>query len=487
MGIIARQTIKGSFYSYLGVVLGGINVAILYPRILTEDQIGLINILIALSAIFAQFSSLGINGVTNYFFHYFRDLTRRHHGYLSIIAIVTGIGFAGFLLIYGLFSEQILSSRADNSTLLSDYNIYVIPVTFFTLAFIVLDVYAAVQGKSVIGTFMKDFVFRIANMVLILCLYFDLIGFADFIFLYTLALALPPVVILAELGRKGHLTLKAPDADILKKHGKKMKSVGGYHILAGFGNMLVTYIDRYMINFFLGLGATGIYSVTNYVGTLVQIPRRSMGKIATPMLARLWAENKREELQNIYERSSISQLLLGVYIFIGIWINIDAVFKIIPRDYESGKWVIFYIGLANLFQCFLGLGGLLITTSRYYKMRTWFTFMLGFLVVLTNIIFIPILGIAGAAMASAFSKLIFVVFNMWFLHFKLGIVPLLREHVIIPLTGALSYGLVLFIPLPAMHWVIELVLNSILITIFYGILLRTFRVVPNVKQFFRSF
>ena len=71
MGIIAKQTIKGSVFSYLGVVLGGINVAILYPRILSEDQIGLINILIALSAIFAQFSSLGINGVTNYFFHHF--------------------------------------------------------------------------------------------------------------------------------------------------------------------------------------------------------------------------------------------------------------------------------------------------------------------------------------------------------------------------------------------------------------------------------
>ncbi|MGM0377174.1 MAG: hypothetical protein ACQEQ0_10385, partial [Bacteroidota bacterium] len=87
----------------------------------------------------------------------------------------------------------------------------------------------------------------------------------------------------------------------------------------------------------------------------------------------------------------------------------------------------------------------------------------------------------------AFSKLIFVVFNMSFLHFKLGIVPLLRNHAIIPLTGALSYGIVLFLPLPGMHWIVELVMNSILITIFYGILLRTFRVVPKVKQFFRSF
>jgi O-antigen/teichoic acid export membrane protein len=79
-----------------------------------------------------------------------------------------------------------------------------------------------------------------------------------------------------------------------------MFSVGGFYILSGFGNMLITYIDRYMINFFLGLGLTGIYSVTNYVGTLVQIPRRAMGKVASPVLAGLWAKNNVEELQKIY-------------------------------------------------------------------------------------------------------------------------------------------------------------------------------------------
>ena len=487
MGIIAKQTIKGSVFSYLGVVLGGINVAILYPRILSEDQIGLINILIALSAIFAQFSSLGINGVTNYFFHYFRNLSQRHHGFLSIIAMVSGIGFTGFLIVYGLFSEQILSTRAEDSVLLSEYGIYIIPVTFFTLIFIVVDVYAAAQRKSLIGTFMKDFVFRIVNLILILGLHLGFFGFADFLFLYTLALGLPPLVILAELGRKGHLSLRKPDKTLLHKHAGQMRSVGGYNILAGFGNMLVTYIDRYMINLFLGLAATGIYSVTNYVGTLVQIPRRSMGKIATPMLARLWAENKREELQMIYNRSSISQLLLGVYIFIGIWINIDAVFRIIPQNYESGKWVVFFIGMANIFRCLLGLGGLLITTSHHYKFRTYFTFLLGVLVIVTNLIFIPVWGITGAAMASAFSQLVFVALNMIFLFFRLGIVPLLWKHALIPLAGAISYGAIMILPLPEIHWIAELVLKSLLITGVYGLLLKILKVIPHVKNFLKAF
>ncbi|MFO8002192.1 MAG: polysaccharide biosynthesis C-terminal domain-containing protein [Marinilabilia sp.] len=487
MGIIAKQTIQGSFFSYLGVILGGINVAVLYPRILSEDQIGLINILIALSAIFAQFSSLGINGVTKYFFHYFRDLHSKHHGYFSVIVAVTLIGFAGFVIVFGLFNEQILSTRVEDSALLSDYGIYVIPITFFTLTFLVFDIYAAVLFKSVIGTFLKDFVFRIANMILILGLYFGLLDFADFLFLYTLALAIPPVVILAELGRKGHLSWKRPDPELVKQHGKQMKSVGRYFILAGFGSMMVTYIDRYMINLFLGLGATGIYSVTNYVGKLVQIPRQSMGKIAATMLARLWSENKHNELQKLYNQSSFSQLMLGIYIFIGIWINVDAVFTIIPQDYDSGKWVIFFIGLANVFQCFLGLGGLFIATSPHYKVRTYLIFILGIMVIITNLLFIPVWGITGAAIASALSKMLFVAFNMLFLKFRLGIVPLQRKHWIIPLAGVASYFTVFYLPLPDMHWILTLIVKSVLITVVYGFFLKTFRVVPNVKHFFHSF
>ena len=487
MGIIAKQTIQSSFFSYLGVILGGINVAILYPRIFSEEQIGLINILLALSAIFAQFSSLGVNGVTNYFFHYFNDKIHKHHGFFSIILVVMLVGFTGFLIFFGIFEEQILKSQVEETLPLSDYGIYVIPLTFFTLAFIVFDVYATVLAKSVIGFFLKEFVFRIVNLGLILAYNYKLIDFPQFLFWYIAGLGMPPLVIGLELMRKGHIFISRPDKSLLKKHRSRMFNVGGYYILDGFGNMLVTNIDRWMINVFLGLGATGIYSVTNYVGMLVQIPRRSMGKVAAPMLARLWAEEKHDELQKLFEKSSISQLLIGTYIFIGIWINIDAIFNVIPQNYSSGKWVIFYIGLANLFQCFLGFGGLLITTSRFYRMRTYFTFLLGLIVIVTNAIFIPVWGISGAAMASALSKLLFVVFNMAFLHLKMGILPLLRQHLIIPFIGGVSYFSVWMLPIPDVHWVIELIINSILISIIYISLTIVSKVVPDAKKFFTSF
>jgi O-antigen/teichoic acid export membrane protein len=486
VGVIAKQTVQSSIFSYLGVILGGINVAILYPRIFSEEQIGLINILLALSAIFAQFSSLGINGVTNYFFHYFKDKARQHNGFFNVIVIVSLIGFVGFLIVFGLFKDQILDSRSEDSVLLNSYGIYIVPLTFFTLTFSVLDIYAAVLSKSVIGTFLKDFVFRLVNLSLIVAFYYNKIDYSQFLFWYTAGLGMPPVVIILELIRKGHLFLKPPNKKLIKQHRSRMFSVGGFNVLSGFGDMLITYIDRYMVNFFLGLGLTGIYSITNYVGTLVQIPRRAMGKIATPYLADLWAKNDIEQLQKIYDRSGISQLVLGVYIFIGIWINIDSVFKIIPQNYDAGIWVVFFIGLSNVFSCFLGLGGLMIVTSRRYRVSTYFTFVLGIMVVLSNLIFLPLWGITGAAFASALSKFVYVSLNMVFLNFRLGIKSFGKHHFTILLAGLLSYFPVLFIT-PGWHWVVLLGIKSIAVTLLYVLFLKLFRVVPDFRKFIKAF
>jgi O-antigen/teichoic acid export membrane protein len=486
LGTIAKQTIQNSFFSYLGVILGGVNIAILYPRIFSEEQVGLINILLAVSAMFAQFSSLGVNGVTNYFFHHFKDKASCHKGYFSIIALVIITGYTLFLIIFGLFKDQILSSKAEDSVLLGQYGAYIIPITFFTLSFLVTDIYAAVLSKSVIGAFMQEFVFRSVNLALSLLYLFDVINFSSFLFLYVLALGLPPIVIVFKLFSTGDISLRLPDKSLISMHGVKMISVGAFYILSGFGGMLITYVDRYMINFFLGLGSTGIYSISNYVGTLVQIPKRAMGKIAATTIAGLWSKHDIEQLQNLYYKSVISQLGVGVFIFIGIWINLDAIFEILPESYQAGKWVIFFIGLANIFHSSIGLGGVIVTTSKHYRLSTYMTFILGLLAIGSNLIFIPIWGITGAAFASALSKFVYIAINMFVINHKLGIPPIHIEHFTIPLAGVVSYYLVSLFN-PEWHWIYMLIIKSLFITIAYLMLLKLFQVIPNFKNFVKNF
>ena len=131
MGIIIKQSIKGSIWSYLGILIGFFTTSYLYPKYLGTDTIGLFSILLAFSTLFAQFSSLGFNGVTSRLFPYFRDKSKGHHGYLFLTLLVFFAGFLLFLAFYYFYQPYLVKSNIEKSKLFVDYMHLIVPITFF--------------------------------------------------------------------------------------------------------------------------------------------------------------------------------------------------------------------------------------------------------------------------------------------------------------------------------------------------------------------
>ena len=93
MGIIQKQAIRGTIYSYIGVGVGFLITGILFPKFLDLEVIGLLSLLVAYSVIFSQLGSLGFGGVINRLFPYFRDKESGHQGFLVIALGISLIGF----------------------------------------------------------------------------------------------------------------------------------------------------------------------------------------------------------------------------------------------------------------------------------------------------------------------------------------------------------------------------------------------------------
>ncbi|RYE26968.1 MAG: polysaccharide biosynthesis protein, partial [Sphingobacteriaceae bacterium] len=53
MGIIQQQTIKGTFYSYLGVAIGFVTVYYFQTHAISEEKVGLLTLLNNFSLLFA--------------------------------------------------------------------------------------------------------------------------------------------------------------------------------------------------------------------------------------------------------------------------------------------------------------------------------------------------------------------------------------------------------------------------------------------------
>jgi len=482
MGIIRKQTIKGSIYSYLGVLLGFIITGIILPRALSTDENGVIKLIVSYSVLFAQLASLGFNSVTTRLFTFFRDKQRNHNGFFFIALIVTVLGVILSLILFFLLKDSVLEkSGGSENLLLTKYVYYIIPMILCTAFFYMLDNYYKVLYNAIIGTALKDFVQRIFILITLLLFFYNYINFATFVLLYVCCYAIPLILISIFLVYEKEVYLKPQLSFISRDLKRSMFSVSFFGIIVGFSNMAILNIDSIMINQLLDLSSTGVYGITFFFGTLIIIPSRALKKISSVVLADAWKGNNLKIIDDIYKKSCLNQFIFGLLIFIGIWANIDNVFEILPKQYEPGKYVIFFIGIANLFDMLAGVSGTIIVTSKDYRYLTWFMLFLLVLLIITNIIFIPIWGMTGAAIASMFSALIYALCRYLFLFVKYKMQPYNLKFIIIILIGLLVYFIGTVIP-HFNNFIIDIIVRSVSMLILYSLPVYFLKLSPDINS-----
>jgi O-antigen/teichoic acid export membrane protein len=165
------------------------------------------------------------------------------------------------------------------------------------------------------------------------------------------------------------------------------------------------------------------YTVAFFIGNAIIIPSKSITAISVPLIAKAWEKQDLDEIQIIYSKSSINQLIIGGVFFLCIWLNIDQVFLLLPEKFSAGKWVVFYIGLSQLFNMASGLNGQIILNSKYYRYDLFTSVFLVFVTITTNFFLILNYGINGAAMATAISILLFNLIRLILIKVKMNMHP----------------------------------------------------------------
>lgn len=198
-----------------------------------------------------------------------------------------------------------------------------------------------------------------------------------------------------------------------------------YMIVAGSGSSIASRIDIYMISTKISLSDTGIFTIAFFIGSFIEMPSRSVFQISAPIAAEALKEKNMEMVEQLYKKVSLNQLLIGGFLFVLIWANVDNIFHIMPHGdiYSKGKYVIFLIGLSKVFDAVTGINAAILSYSKYYFYTLYFIFLLAGLAILNNLLFIPLFGITGAAMATAVSLFLYNSLLVWFVWLKMKIHP----------------------------------------------------------------
>ncbi len=466
MGIIQRQTIKSTVYIYAGVLVGFVTTALIFPRVLTSSQIGLITLIASWSAIFAQGATLGFGGATVKFFPLFRDKEKNHHGFLFLLLLVTSVGFILFIGLYYLLKSWIISTHAD-SPLFQHKAYLIVPFTFFMLLFIVMDIYNRVLYNATAGTLLKELFLRLFILLGIALLFFQFLNFDQFVNWYVGAQGAVALLLLFFLVWRKEFNLLPDFSQLDRSMITGMASLSLFSFLTGFSSLAIIRIDSIMIGSYLSEGDVGIYTLNLYFGTLVLLPSRALRNIAPTLIADAFNSRSMSTIRSIYEKSTITQLAVGLFLMLGLWVNTETIYTILPAEYKAGMYVILFIGFSNVVRMAGGLSDAIVGYSDYYKMNTVFNAVWLLLIVLTNLIFIPAMGITGAALASFLSVLAITLVRFWYVFRKFGMQPYQLRHAFLVFLALVTYFLISLLPIFSFFW-IDLLVRGSLVVVLYG-------------------
>jgi O-antigen/teichoic acid export membrane protein len=480
MGIIIKQSIKGAFWSYLGIVIGYINVGIIMPQFFDTAQIGLVNLFASVSLIFAQFGTLGFTSVINRLFPVFRNHRNRHNGFL-FLAMVTGIiGFALCLGGFFILKPWITETNAEKSPLLVEYLWLLMPLVLMRVFFTLLDNYNKMLYDAVTGTFWIEFMHKLINLLLIITFALGWLNFKQFFFGYILSMSIPVFPVIYVLIKRKNFNLR-PQSEFIKQPLKhEIGSTMFFGFINGLAGIILVNVDKVFVNQYLSLEEVGIFSVCALFASLIRIPYTSVSKIATGVIAEAWKRDDKAHIQEIYQKAALNQAVIGVLIFIGIVTNLRNIFSVLPPVYSSGKWVLIIYSAGILVNTVIGLAGNITETSKYFRFTTLFWAITIVLQFILSYFLITRYGIIGAALATMITLVFNSSFHVLLQRIAFGIYGVNGKLLIIGGIGFCCFLISRIVPF--MPLVPDILIRSLLVAIVYMFFIFVLKISPDLNE-----
>jgi O-antigen/teichoic acid export membrane protein len=191
-----------------------------------------------------------------------------------------------------------------------------------------------------------------------------------------------------------------------------------------------------------------------------------MHQIVYPITAKLMHEDKQEELNDLYKKTSINLQIVGGFVMLCIFVNINQLYEMIPKEYGGGVLVVFMIGLSKYFDLILGNNNAIIFNTKYYRAVLFLGVVLVLLTVVLNMIFIPLFGILGSAFATLLSITLYSLAKLMFVVKRLHLYPFTKQTVYSLLLTFALFLLFYFWQFP-FNPIIAIILKSVLVAITY--------------------
>ncbi|PIB34791.1 hypothetical protein BFP72_04910 [Reichenbachiella sp. 5M10] len=488
MGVVIKQSSISGIVTYLGAFIGFVNTVVLFPAFLSTEEVGLMRVLPSIAFMLLPMVQLG---ATQALIRYAPEFKKKPEGLpqlLGLIAIGVLIGATLVATVLFAFQRQFVRMFEENAALINDYLYAIAALIFLVGLYSFFETYCRVLLKIIVMNVIKEILLRVMTSILV-SLYFlhylsldGMINGLILIYAVSLALLIGYIVYL----RQFRFTFRFDTLD-----PQQIKTIANYSLFSmvgASGTYIILNIDQLMVSNMLGLEANGIYTTSFFFAVMIELSKRAILQITTPLISESFENNRLDEIQKMHRQLSINQMLVGSLFFIGIVANLDNIYALMPNGdiYAAGKYIIILIGISKLIDMTFSNNNVIIVMSKHYRFNVVSILCLSVLLILLNWLLIPLYGINGAALGTLIAVAVFNLVKMIFIKWKFNITPFTLNTVKMLAIFAAVLLPALYIPqLPNPYW--DIVLRSSFISLLMAILVLSFRVSAEVTGIYNKY
>ena len=461
MGIVIKQSLRNMITTYAGFAIGALNTLFLFTYFLTKEYYGLVSYILSVSNLIWPFLVFGVHSTLIKFFSSYKTRSEQNRllNFVLIAPAVSGllIGIFGFLMY-----EQLLNYFSGENDLVQPYIWLIFIVALSTAYFEVFFAWSMVYYKSVFGNAMKEVFQRLGVTILLLAYYFDLVAIDVFIYGVASVYVIRTLVMAAYA-----FSLHKPEFRF--RFPKNLRSILKYSaliLMAASVATLLLDLDKAMIEYYLPIENVAIYSIAVYIATVVVVPQKAMHQITNPLTAEYLNKKDKSSLADLYRKSSVNLLTISGLIFILIVTNVHALYEMIPKEYTLSILIVILLCTIKLYDSFLGNNNSILFNSDYYRLVLGIGILIVISAFLLNVLFIPLYGIEGAAIASFIAFFAYNSSKIYLVFRKFRIHPISGKSLMV-VGLILIFTIVFYLVEFPFHAIIQIGLKSIITIIAY--------------------
>ena len=433
MGIVARQSIKGTIATYIGVAVGIVTTFFIQTKALQPEQIGLIDILLQCSLLFGGLAQLGTNSSAMRYYPFFKDEEHRDHGFFGWTLLVPLVGFTLFLLAFFLFKGSIVhfftKDAGAGAELFPKYVNFVIPLAFFMLYISVFETNSNLLLRIVLPKFVREVGLRVGTLAIYLLYYYKVFDFDGVIVSFCVMYGLATLINIVYLLSLKRVSFKIEWSYVTSQLKRDFLFYTLFMITAALAGNVIPMLSKFFVAGEAGFRLAGVFTIATNIAALVEMPYRSLGAISRPHISDAMAKQDVAQADKLCKSVALHQFIAGTFVFFLIWINIDFIFDLLPKGdiYRVGKWAVLILMLSRLVYSTFGVITTALSYSKYYYYSLIFTILLAGMSIGLNIWLVPKWDINGGALANMISYLVYFILLVAFIKWKIGVQPMSKK------------------------------------------------------------